>query len=132
MPYKNPNSEEAKAKRRELAARPKAKEAKKKYQKEYYQKNKDKYYDYNVKSRNPRKELLEKIKSVPCMDCGISYPTYIMDLDHRDPSTKKSNVSRLVRQGAWDDFIAEIEKCDVICANCHRERTYGKFRPQNP
>jgi hypothetical protein len=70
--------------------------------------------------------LVRERKSVPCMDCGVSYPYYVMDFDHRDPATKEFNISRAVGHGySLARFVAELDKCDVVCANCHRERTYG-------
>ncbi len=60
------------------------------------------------------------------MDCGNRYPYYVYDFDHRDPTTKKACVARMICQGYGIDAIKkEIEKCDIVCANCHRERTYA-------
>lgn len=58
------------------------------------------------------------------MDCGVHYPSYVMDFDHRDPSTKKGGVGKFVSVG-WKSLKEEIAKCDLVCANCHRERTWG-------
>ena len=46
-----------------------------------------------------------------------------MDFDHRDPSTKCFGLSHAIFQ-AWSNVLAEIDKCDVVCANCHRIRTH--------
>ena len=59
------------------------------------------------------------------MDCGKKYPPYIMDFDHRDPELKVGSIAELVAKADSSLLLAEIEKCDVVCANCHRERTYG-------
>lgn len=59
------------------------------------------------------------------MDCGVVYPPYVLDFDHRDPSTKKFNIAMHVRQVSRQRLLAEIEKCDIVCANCHRIRTFG-------
>jgi hypothetical protein len=62
------------------------------------------------------------------MDCGESNPV-CLDLDHRDPDTKTRNPSFYYNGGlrwyrmSYDDLYAELEKCDVVCANCHRKRT---------
>jgi hypothetical protein len=61
-------------------------------------------------------------KNIPCMDCGVCYPPYVMQFDHRDPATKHRHVA-LIRGIAA--LKREIEKCDVVCANCHAERTWG-------
>ena len=67
--------------------------------------------------------LLDKLKSVPCADCGQCYPSCVMDFDHRDPTAKRFNVSEAVRARA---VLEEAAKCDVVCANCHRLRTHTK------
>lgn len=70
---------------------------------------------------------LDKVKSVPCSDCQKQYAPCVMDFDHRDPSTKETNVSRLVGYGSglpWKKIEMEIAKCDLVCANCHRLRTW--------
>lgn len=78
-----------------------------------------------------RGALLDEAKNRPCMDCGNSYPPCVMDFDHRDPS-QKSRVLRSKRVIGMRGFaasrtrealLAEIAKCDVVCANCHRLRT---------
>jgi hypothetical protein len=65
-------------------------------------------------------------KNRPCADCGRSYPPYVMDFDHVR-GEKVANVSVLVAGGASRRrVLAEIAKCEVVCANCHRERTHGR------
>lgn len=78
------------------------------------------------KSRQLRYALIKEIKeSNPCTDCGRYYPYFVMDFDHRDPSTKLVGVAtiskRLVR---WERVLDEISKCDLVCTRCHRFRTY--------
>lgn len=58
--------------------------------------------------------------------CGKQFPHYVMDLDHRDPNEKVAAVAAIINRGSWRLLLAEIEKCDIVCANCHRERTHGK------
>ena len=108
MAYKDPLDERARAARRK-----------------HYENNKEQYLERNKNKKIEMRNYLNKIKNVPCMDCGIQYPPYVMDLDHRDPEQKIDNVGRFISSGSWDKLIQEIEKCDVVCANCHRERTHG-------
>lgn len=93
---------------------------------EHYRNNKEQYFERNAEKKRRMQEKLNEIKDVPCMDCGIKYPPHVMDLDHRDPSTKIDTLHRIICQGSWKKFWAEIEKCDVVCANCHRIRTHGR------
>ena len=70
--------------------------------------------------------MVIEAKAKPCMDCGQVFPAYVMDFDHRDG--KKSEISVLVNALSVRRLVAEIAKCDVVCANCHRTRTYGERR----
>ena len=60
-------------------------------------------------------------KGKPCVDCGGVFPTCVMDYHHRDPATKEFGISQRVSYSR-DRILAEIAKCDLICANCHRIR----------
>ena len=67
------------------------------------------------------------VKSVPCMDCGNSFPPVAMDFDHRPGDGKFKDISLLVN-GAYSiaRIDAEIAKCDIVCSNCHRIRTHER------
>ena len=92
----------------------------------YYERNKDRYLERQRRKRLAIRQLLEELKSKPCMDCGMKYPTYVMEFDHRDASTKSFSVGRADDQtSSIRRLLLEIAKCDLVCANCHRERTYG-------
>jgi hypothetical protein len=73
--------------------------------------------------------VIREAKSVPCADCGHSYPHYVMDFDHREGEIKLFNIASRVRGNVTaprlEAIRQEIAKCDVVCANCHRERTHG-------
>jgi hypothetical protein len=47
----------------------------------------------------------------------------VLEFDHHDRATKREDVSRLMAYSSWRRIEAEIAKCDVRCANCHRRRT---------
>lgn len=79
-----------------------------------------------VKYKKLRAKLLPVIQAAkdrPCMDCGVKYPPHVMDFDHK--TDKKFLVSRAVAKGVglWT-LNTEISKCEVVCSNCHRERTH--------
>lgn len=73
----------------------------------------------------PQSALLaetRRLKDVPCADCGGRFPAVCMDFDHLD--NKVLGVSQMVHRGyALEAILAEIAKCEVVCANCHRVRT---------
>ena len=96
----------------------------------YYERNRDVYRAKNKRKRLRLREIFREAKSVPCMDCGVRYPAYVMDFDHR--GDKEALVSLLINQLSLVRLQIEIAKCDVVCANCHRERTYGGQRSGGP
>ena len=64
---------------------------------------------------------LNNLKSGPCKDCGRSLHHAAMDFDH----IRGSKVIGVANMWSWgrDKVLAEIEKCELVCANCHRIRT---------
>lgn len=103
---------------------------KKIYQARWYENHREDQRKRVLKSKRELRQTARAIvieaKKVPCVDCGKHYPWYVMDLDHLPEYIKLSNVSQLVVRGVslkrlWD----EIAKCEVVCANCHRERTFN-------
>jgi hypothetical protein len=68
-------------------------------------------------------------KGKPCTDCGRIYPSYVMEWDHL-PEAVKTLVVADTRRAAHsrERILAELEKCELVCANCHRERTFGPGR----
>ena len=70
-----------------------------------------------------RKKLLNYLSTHPCVDCGESDPV-VLEFDHIKRETKEAAISEmLARQVGWSRILAEIEKCEVRCANCHRRKT---------
>jgi hypothetical protein len=82
-------------------------------------------------SRNRRKKgralcrqiVQDHLRSHSCTDCGES-DIQVLEFDHlRD---KAHNISQLYRYGSLSKLKIEIAKCEVVCANCHRRRTYSR------
>ena len=71
-------------------------------------------------------KLLEQLRDVPCADCGVRFPSYVMQFDHRDSADKKYTVTRMIGRAGRAKILTEAAKCDIVCANCHRERTYRR------
>lgn len=109
MAYKDPSN-------------PRAAEAKLKH----YYANKDQYLRRNGEKKAELKAFLRAVKSFPCLDCEQSYPYYVMQFDHLPGLPKLRNPATLVNSGSWRITIEEIMKCDVVCANCHAERTHSR------
>lgn len=73
--------------------------------------------------RNVRNEIIDQCKNIACMDCGVRYDPWVMQFDHRDPSKKEMTIGSS-RMRALPKVLKEIQKCDVVCANCHSQRTH--------
>jgi hypothetical protein len=105
-------------------------ESHKKERRQYQLKNIGKYKiawsKSHGKSRLQMREMMHRLKSVPCLDCGGIFDCCAMDFDHRDRSMKLASISEMISHASIDDILREIEKCDIICVNCHRERTHSK------
>ena len=76
------------------------------------------------RARDSRQQLIGLLKSAPCTDCGGCFPSECMDFDHIDASRKVATVSELVWGAkSIDSILVEIDKCELVCSNCHRVRT---------
>lgn len=76
--------------------------------------------------KKAKRLYVAKVKDRPCMDCGAKYPFYVMDMDHREGEKKVMGIAAMLTR-SWEVIKAELEKCDVVCANCHRIRTYKRM-----
>jgi hypothetical protein len=68
------------------------------------------------------RRIVRHAKNRPCHDCDIQFPSYVMEFDHTK-GEKKFDLATHGRRHP-NAVIAEIKKCDVVCANCHKVRTY--------
>lgn len=89
--------------------------------------------DYRAEwMREKRKEVTEYMRSLkdkPCADCGVHYPTHIMQFDHLDPNEKEYELGSIARQlSSFESIKAEADKCEVVCANCHLDREFKRRR----
>lgn len=59
------------------------------------------------------------------MDCGSSHPPWVMEFDHREGEKKVDNIATMVHEVRnMEAILKEISKCDIVCSNCHRNRTH--------
>src|SRR5262249_43971664 len=91
------------------------------------------YYIAKARARNAitrqafHERILAYLAEHPCVDCGQTDPV-VLDFDHVDRATKSSDVGKMMKEcWSWTAIEAEIEKCEVRCANCHRRRTAAQF-----
>ena len=82
----------------------------------------------NVLSRRENKQLVvyNLLKSsTGCLDCEEKDPI-VLEFDHRNPKEKHFNIGEGYNKSI-EVLLAEISKCDIVCANCHRRRTAKQF-----
>lgn len=73
------------------------------------------------------KAWMMELKSRPCADCGGNFDVCCMDFDHRVGTVKSYNVGSMFAHHYSRELIqAELDKCDLVCANCHRIRTRNR------
>jgi len=68
-------------------------------------------------------------KSSECVDCKIKYPDepyVIFDFHHRNPEEKDADWSKL-RLKSLQKIKSELDKCDLLCSNCHRKRHHQEL-----
>jgi len=96
---------------------------------DYYNKNHDKQLALALirkkKSYYIKRALINKLKNRPCSDCTKAYPYYVMDFDHKNKREKLGDIAHMT-SFSLATLEKEIAKCDIVCANCHRIRTFKK------
>lgn len=76
---------------------------------------------YRRRLRERNRARLDALKAVPCGDCKGTFPPECMDFDHvRGEKLFGIAVNMNI---SWERLEAEIAKCEIVCANCHRIRT---------
>ena len=79
----------------------------------------------NARRRKKYGDFIREYKlEAGCEMCGYNEHSCALQFDHRDPSKKLFNVTR-GRDYPWKVFLAEIDKCRVLCANCHAVHTHS-------
>lgn len=122
-------------------------ECRKSYGKDYRQTNPDKvtqWQETRAQSWSPEDDrkyrvlriaeirawLDEMREATPCADCGQKFPAVCMDFDHVR-GVKSHTIAKMVGDGYTKAAILEeLEKCELVCSNCHRIRTHCAGRPR--
>lgn len=89
--------------------------------KKNYNKNKDKWREYQRDFKNRYKETINNHKkTLNCNKCGETR-YYVLDFHHINPENKKIAIGNAWQYKSIEDTFKEMEKCIVLCSNCHRE-----------
>jgi hypothetical protein len=68
-----------------------------------------------------RKEIAVKVLGGKCIKCGYSKSLSGLTFHHRDASKKEFQISKMMIDKSMEEIMKEIEKCDLLCWNCHME-----------
>jgi hypothetical protein len=99
----------------------------KEYKRQHYQDHKNVYKERTRVRISVFRKVIAEIKlTTPCEDCGRNYPPYVMDFDHLPGTDKLRQVGKVQAFGSVVRLLAEIDKCEVVCSNCHRQRTHQR------
>lgn len=102
---------------REYYARNKERRALK--HKEWVAANKEYVKEYQRISARKRKVMAISYLGGKCQKCDNEYHPAVYEFHHRDPTEKEGDPSKMT-QLSWKRLEAELNKCDLLCANCHR------------
>ena len=98
----------------------------KKYMKEYYNKHKNKLLFYSKNKRKNHKEKCISYKGNKCSICGYDKCIAALEFHHINPEEKEFNFN--MPQSNWRITKLELDKCILLCSNCHRELHYNQKR----
>jgi 5-methylcytosine-specific restriction endonuclease McrA len=93
---------------------------------------KKKYIQTCQKRRKDRKKKLIEYKGGKCISCGYSKCLRALSFHHRNPKDKSFPLDvRFIASKKWEVLVAESDKCDLLCANCHMEKHEDEENKRN-
>lgn len=91
----------------------------------YFQENKEKFRSLNAAQRRDKAQKLQEYKqTLSCSSCGET-KHWRLDFHHTNDDKDRA-VSLMIKSHSWDNIIAEIKKCIVLCRNCHADAHYNE------
>ena len=104
-------------------------EYQKEYQKGWYQRHKEKVLERRKRRKIKMRDWFRKYKSrLYCIECGEKHPA-CLQFHHKNREEKSFTVSNIVAREdiSLKRLITEIEKCEVLCVNCHAKRHWREM-----
>ena len=90
-------------------------------QREHYRNNKEIYLNHQRERSKKLKQWWLDFKSkLSCTECGENHPS-CLDFHHKNKDDKKYSIGRMVSRYSKISMMEEIEKCKILCSNCHRK-----------
>ena len=95
-------------------------------QRRCYARNPQKYIDDAKRQTQKKLKWFHEFRStLSCIECGENREPCI-EFHHRNPDEKEYDISRMIRRYSKERIMVEIEKCDVLCRNCHAMRHWDE------
>lgn len=104
-------------------------EKRKAYFQKHYAANKEMYANPSKASLAKRKAVFDAAREGPCIDCDEKFPPAFMHFDHINDD-KIANPSRMYKAAGMKEMLAEMAKCELVCANCHAGRGVARRDPR--
>lgn len=103
----------------------KSSEKQKAWKRQHYQQNKKSYADLQQRVRDGIKQFVLELKSgKECVRCGEDHIA-CLDFHHKDENKKEFGIADAVTDKVSKKrILKEIQKCEILCANCHRKEHY--------
>lgn len=96
----------------------------------YKKRNTEEFIKSYYITRTNRKNDLIALKGGQC-SCGYKKCSSALSFHHRDPKTKVFGLSKeALWKFSWEKILSEVEKCDLVCLNCHAE-IHEKIHQEN-
>lgn len=89
------------------------------YRRTHYQSNKEQYYRRNQEKKDRLKLIILDRKKCGCKYCPENNPV-CLDF-HHITNNKEYNIAKMINKGSLSKLLIELDKCKVVCSNCHRK-----------
>jgi hypothetical protein len=80
-------------------------------------------FNVTIKRKRLKTQALE-YKGNKCEQCGYNRCREALEFHHNDPNEKEFALSQTGNTYSWERIQKELDKCALLCANCHRERHF--------
>jgi type II secretory ATPase GspE/PulE/Tfp pilus assembly ATPase PilB-like protein len=95
------------------------------------------YCSFKCKNKQAVQRRREKLKHMAilykgnkCHDCHTQFKEYtVYEFHHLDPAQKDFSLSCDGHTRSWETIKSELDKCAMLCANCHRIRHFQELKP---
>lgn len=108
------------------------KECQRAQEKQHYQESRERRGSVRMTTdyqKSTNMYLVNKARQVGCKKCGEKR-FYVLDFHHRNNDEKVETINHMIKSASVQTLQRELEKCDVLCANCHREFHYLNLHNQ--